>query len=128
MSRRFQPVLLGALLVVVGCGSSEPKPEGGHGGHSHAHGAHDQGGHAHTAKSITQDPVCRMEVSSASLSAEEAGRRFPFCSEQCLAQFKSEPRRYAQAAFDAQCSCNTDMPDCDCGHCKGAYEPCDCGG
>lgn len=126
MSRRFHPVLLGALLVVLGCSSSEPKPDGGHGGHSHAHG--DQASHGHAAKQVTRDPVCRMEVPNASLSAEEAGRRFPFCSDQCLTSFKKEPRRYAQAAFDAQCSCKTDMPDCDCGHCKGAYEACECGG
>lgn len=128
MTRRFHPALLGALLAVVGCGTSEPRQEGGHGGHAHDHAPHDHGGHAHAARAITQDPVCRMQAQNATLSADEAGRRFPFCSEQCLASFKKEPRRYAQAAFDAQCTCKTDMPDCDCGHCKGAYEACDCGG
>ncbi len=46
------------------------------------------------------DPVCGMQIDSASASgsAEYRGQRFFFCSASCQAKFASDPARYAVAA------------------------------
>ena len=47
------------------------------------------------------DPVCGMKVlSSSSLEAQHAGRRFVFCSGDCRAKFLAEPERYVDEHGD----------------------------
>ncbi len=46
-----------------------------------------------------KDPVCGMDVTTASAHhAEHAGRRYYFCSANCLQKFKRAPRSYSQGA------------------------------
>src|SRR5512135_3392866 len=43
-----------------------------------------------------KDPVCGMTVGPDSgVRHSHGGRMFAFCSEDCLARFKADPRRYA---------------------------------
>ncbi len=46
------------------------------------------------------DPVCKMQVSedNAEATAQQSGKTFYFCSQQCADQFKREPQKYMQAA------------------------------
>ncbi|HZR81905.1 MAG TPA: YHS domain-containing protein [Candidatus Binatia bacterium] len=45
-----------------------------------------------------RDPVCNMRVDewTATITAEQAGRRWVFCSTRCLDRFRAEPERYAR--------------------------------
>lgn len=46
-----------------------------------------------------RDPVCGMRLDPATaLTAEHAGRRFPFCSEACRGLFLADPGRYLRPA------------------------------
>lgn len=40
------------------------------------------------------DPVCHMQVPSASFATEYAGIHYAFCSEQCRERFQANPRLY----------------------------------
>jgi YHS domain-containing protein len=138
VSRAFVLCLV-LSLSAIGCSSSEQQPAPAahdHGAHDHA--SHDHGSHAHgTAPTgadhhapvaIENDPICGMKATpSWTLSAMEAGQRFPFCSASCKAKFEKDPHKIGQAFFDKNCGCKATMPDCDCGHCTGTFEPCPCG-
>ena len=59
------------------------------------HTAHPHG--SHSGESV-RDPVCGMNVDPkpASESDSFAGQTYFFCSQDCLAKFRSEPTRYAR--------------------------------
>lgn len=102
-----------------------PAAPAAHDHSSHDHGTGQQG---HGTVAIAHDPMCGMKVSpSWTLFADEGGQRFPFCAEGCKARFLQNPHANGQAYFDKHCACKTTMEDCDCSHCKGAFEPCPCG-
>ena len=43
---------------------------------------------------IVKDPVCHMQVSSASFATEHAGGHYAFCSAQCRERFLASPNLY----------------------------------
>ena len=43
---------------------------------------------------IVKDPVCHMEVVSASFTTEYAGDHYAFCSAQCMERFLASPHLY----------------------------------
>ena len=66
---------------------------------SHDHVDHDRGNPAVLTEAATlKDPVCGMAVTELSPNkTEHKGKSFYFCSTKCLAKFKAEPDKYAQA-------------------------------
>lgn len=60
-----------------------------------------------TARHALTDPVCGVEVLSikTQYSIEHEGRRFTFCSKECLEAFKMHPERFLTAIQDDGCSC-----------------------
>ena len=46
------------------------------------------------ANVIVEDPVCHMQVPSASFALEYTGMHYAFCSEQCRERFLANPRIY----------------------------------
>ncbi|HEX6467085.1 MAG TPA: YHS domain-containing protein [Terriglobales bacterium] len=46
------------------------------------------------------DPVCQMQVweEDAVATAQQSGRTYYFCSQQCADTFKRDPQKYMQAA------------------------------
>jgi YHS domain-containing protein len=90
---------------------------------------HDQSGHPHDGAAAAsgekvKDPICKMDVSKATARKAEFDKAdYYFCSEECLKKFIADPAKYAQA-----CTCAKTMKHCDCGHCAGKREPCDCAG
>jgi len=68
-----------------------------------------------------KDYVCGMMTPKAEASKlTHEGTDFYFCSEDCLAKFKADPKKYAP-----HCSCPGSKKACSCDHC-GGKEPCDC--
>ena len=49
---------------------------------------------------MTIDPVCGMEVDEqeTELQTQYAGKKYSFCSEQCLNAFERQPSKYSRAA------------------------------
>jgi YHS domain-containing protein len=49
---------------------------------------------------MTIDPVCGMEVDEqeTDLQTQYAGKKYSFCSEECLAAFERQPSKYSRAA------------------------------
>jgi len=49
---------------------------------------------------MTIDPVCGMEVDEqeTELQTQYAGKKYSFCSEECLAAFEQQPSKYSRAA------------------------------
>ena len=69
-----------------------------------------------------KDPVCGMTIAKGAIKADWDKADWFFCSEVCREKFVKEPAKYAKA-----CPCATTMKGCDCTHCEGKREPCDCG-
>ena len=60
-----------------------------------------QGGEISNQEDVmTQDPVCKMDVDerTAEFSAQYAGRKYYFCSEECKDDFEEHPEQYAATA------------------------------
>jgi Cu+-exporting ATPase len=49
---------------------------------------------------MTIDPVCGMEVDEqeTDLQTQYAGKKYSFCSEECLTAFERQPSKYSRAA------------------------------
>jgi YHS domain-containing protein len=49
---------------------------------------------------MTIDPVCGMEVDEqeTELQTQYAGKKYSFCSEECLTAFERQPSKYSRAA------------------------------
>lgn len=104
-------MLLAAVVLLGGC-------DNGHDHKDHAHPAPSAG----AAASKATDPVCSMSVERATAKkADFDNADYFFCSDACLKKFQAEPAKYAKA-----CACAKTMPTCDCAHCSGKREPCDC--
>lgn len=100
------------VLSLAACGNQGQPPHEGH----HDEKAHVQGDKA-------KDPVCGMAVAKTTTRIAEFDKAdYYFCSDTCLASFKADPTKYTKA-----CTCAKTMKHCDCGHCEGKREPCDCG-
>jgi len=102
-------MLLALPLLLVSCDKKEE---------SKSHG------HAMPAASAdkAKDPICKMDVDKATATKytyEKAD--YYFCSDNCLAKFKAEPKKYA-----VPCMCEKTAKKCDCGHCSPKGETCDC--
>jgi YHS domain-containing protein len=107
-------MLLALPLVLWSCGESHDEAV-------HKHDHHDEKASAPSDKA--KDPVCGMEVSKATAKKADFDKAdFYLCTDECLKKFIVEPAKYAKA-----CTCAKTMKDCDCGHCGGKREPCNCG-
>jgi len=112
MTMRSILLSLPIVLTFAACAGKAP--------HSHE-GHHDEKAHVEGDKA--KDPVCGMEVAKATAKKSEFDKAdYFFCSDTCLASFKAAPTKYAKA-----CTCAKTMKHCDCEHCEGKREPCDCG-
>jgi Cu+-exporting ATPase len=68
-----------------------------------------------------KDPICGMFVDKAkSTKLAHEGADYYFCSDNCAAKFKADPKKYA-----VHCTCANMKRQCSCDHC-GGKEPCDC--
>jgi YHS domain-containing protein len=49
---------------------------------------------------MVEDPVCGLELEEDQVAArtEYDGQTYCFCSEECLAEFETEPFRYVESA------------------------------
>ena len=49
---------------------------------------------------MTIDPVCGLEVDEqeTELQTQYAGKKYSFCSEECLTAFERQPSKYSRAA------------------------------
>ena len=75
------------LMMRFGCGAHMVHGHGGHGGHTGSG----------IPEGSMKDPVCGMEVAASEGYAKMyQGRRYRFCSRQCLDQFELDPQRYLQ--------------------------------
>ncbi len=70
------------------------------------------------AKAI--DRVCTMQIDKASAETlTKDGYTYYFCSNNCKTSFEGNPAKYA-------CICPQLFGGCDCGHCAGKGEACEC--
>jgi len=75
-----------------------------------------------TSADRAKDPICGMMVDKAtSLKATHEGANYYFCAEECVKQFKADPKKHA-----VSCACAKTAKRCDCGHCGTKGETCDC--
>ncbi len=66
------------------------------------------------------DRVCTMQIDKASAETlTKDGYTYYFCSNNCKTSFAKEPAKYA-------CICPQLSGGCDCGHCTGKGEACEC--
>ena len=69
-----------------------------------------------------KDPICKMDVDKATATKVTYEKSdYYFCSDNCVAKFKAEPKKYA-----VPCTCEKTAKKCDCGHCTPKGETCDC--
>jgi YHS domain-containing protein len=108
-------LLLAIPLVMAACEKHD---------HDHEHGS---GKHSHEAPKVAsdkaKDPVCGMTIAKGDCKAEFDKADYYFCVDVCREKFQAEPTKYVKA-----CGCAASMKSCDCSHCAGKREPCDCGG
>lgn len=77
--------LLFYFMMRYGCGAH--MVHGRHGGHESHGGGGDE-----------KDPVCGMQVSAdRGYTKVHEGRRYAFCSKNCLEKFEADPAKYAAA-------------------------------
>ena len=96
-----------ALLFLASCGKQEDKP-------------------AVLWVLQAKDPVCGMWIprdEKARLigTATWDNAEWFFCAPECRVAFLKEPTKYAKA-----CECKKFNAGCECDHCIGKHEPCDC--
>lgn len=108
-------MLLAIPLVLAACEKHDHDHDHGSGKHSHDTQA--------TAGDKVKDPVCGMMIAKGAIKAEHDKADYYFCAEGCRERFQAEPAKYAKA-----CGCTGSMKGCDCGHCGGKRDPCECGG
>ncbi len=92
------------FMMRFGCGAHMVHGHGGHGGRGGqgnsggggmAHGGHGEHAAQGSVGPNPKDPVCGMEVDSASgYGRMYGGLEYRFCSRKCLDQFDAEPARY----------------------------------
>jgi YHS domain-containing protein len=75
---------------------------------------------AHAADKV-KDPVCGMMIERGQRKSEFEGTDYFFCADACRAEFRAEPAKYATA-----CACTAPDRECDCTHCLGKRDPCEC--
>ena len=53
---------------------------------------------------IAKDPVCGMDVDTATskLSLEHEGKTYWFCGKGCLLEFKDDPEKYLDPAYEPE--------------------------
>ncbi len=80
------------------------------------------------AKNLTQaeesvkvvDRVCKMQIDKdEAKTLKKDGHKYYFCSKNCKTAFKKNPEKYA-------CICPSSSDGCNCYHCTGNGELCDC--
>jgi len=98
-------------LLLVSCDKKEQTKA--HGGHTLP---------AATADKV-KDLVCKMDDldKAKTIKHRYEGADYYFCSDECLAKFKADPKKYAVC-----CLCSKTSKKCDCGHCTPKGETCDC--
>ncbi len=66
------------------------------------------------------DRVCTMQIDKdGAKTYKKDGHKYYFCSKKCKKTFKKNPEEYA-------CICPPSSDGCNCYHCTGAGELCDC--
>ena len=66
------------------------------------------------------DRVCEMQIDKdGAKTYKKDGHKYYFCSKYCKKTFKKNPEKYA-------CICPPSSDGCNCYHCTGAGELCDC--
>ncbi len=66
------------------------------------------------------DRVCTMQIDKATAETlTKDGYTYYFCSNNCKTSFEGNPGKYA-------CICPQLSEGCDCGHCTGKGEACEC--
>ncbi len=66
------------------------------------------------------DRVCTMQIDKdGAKTYKKDGHKYYFCSKKCKKTFKKNPEKYA-------CICPPSSDGCNCYHCTGAGELCDC--
>ncbi len=66
------------------------------------------------------DRVCTKQIAKdGAKTCKKNGHRYYFCSKRCKKIFKKEPEKYA-------CICPSSSNGCNCYHCTGTGELCDC--
>lgn len=66
------------------------------------------------------DRVCAMQIAKDKAKIyKKDGHKYYFCSRKCKKTFKKNPEKYA-------CICPKSSDGCNCFHCKGTGELCDC--
>lgn len=66
------------------------------------------------------DRVCKMQIDKdGAKTYKKDGHKYYFCSGNCKKAFKKDPEKYA-------CICPPSSDGCNCYHCTGTGELCDC--
>ncbi|MHC4320786.1 MAG: YHS domain-containing protein [Planctomycetota bacterium] len=66
------------------------------------------------------DRVCTMQIDKdGATTYKKDGHKYYFCSKNCKKIFKKDPEKYA-------CICPKSSDGCNCFHCTGSGEICDC--
>jgi YHS domain-containing protein len=66
------------------------------------------------------DRVCTMQIDKdGAKTYKKDGHKYYFCSKKCKKTFKKNPEKYA-------CICPPSSDGCNCYHCTGTGELCDC--
>lgn len=107
--------------------SSEGKENASRLKHDHSSHKHESLEQKQGKERVFVDYVCGMKVSDKSRTASFQEKPYYFCSDYCQGQFSKDPEGTLKAGLAKTCSCKKSMPSCDCGHCSGNLEACDCG-
>ncbi len=76
-----------------------------------------------TAGDRARDVICQMMVDKATSTKHvHEGTAYYFCAEECLKQFKADPKKHA-----SPCACGKTSKKCPCDHCGHHQGMCDCG-
>jgi len=102
-------MLLALPLLLVSCDKKEESK-----GHGHGMPA--------ASADKAKDPICKMDVDKATAAKVTYEKSdYFFCSDNCVAKFKADPKKYA-----VPCTCEKTAKKCDCGHCTPKGDTCDC--
>lgn len=101
--------------------SSQPTKE-----KKHDHSSHEHGDDKDKSGKVV-DYACGMKISASKISSKFEGKDYQFCSQACQKKFNENPKGVLTVGFEKACVCKKEMPECDCNHCSGKLEPCDCG-
>lgn len=101
--------------------SSQPSKE-----KEHDHSSHEHGDDKDKSEKVV-DYVCGMKIPASEISSRFDGKTYQFCSQACQTKFDGNPMAVLTVGFEKACVCKKEMPECNCNHCSGKLEPCDCG-